>query len=59
VEKLETEKKQQPTAQDMLDGAHLQKVLATWTKTVVLPDTSGAKADSLKRYRKPHWTTAK
>jgi hypothetical protein len=43
----------------MLDGVHLQKVLATWTKTVVHPDTSGAGADSPKRRRRPHWTTAK
>jgi hypothetical protein len=50
VEKLETEEKQQPTAQDML---------ATWTMTVIHPDTSGAGADSPKRCRRPHWTTAK
>jgi hypothetical protein len=59
VEKLETGEKQQPTAWDVLDGAHLKKVHVPWTKTVVHPDTSGAGADSPKRCRRPHWTTVK
>jgi hypothetical protein len=59
AEKLETEENQQPTAQDILDGAHHQKVLATWTMTVVHPVTSGAGEDSPKRCRRPHWMTAK
>jgi hypothetical protein len=59
VEKLETEENQQLTAQDILDGAHLQKVLATWTMTVVDPVTSGAGVDSPKRRRRPHWTMVK
>jgi hypothetical protein len=59
VEKLKTEEKQQPTAQDILDGRISKKVLATWTMTVVHPDTFGAGADSPKRRRRPHWTTAK
>jgi hypothetical protein len=59
VEKLETVENQQPTAQDILDGANLQKVLATWMMTVVHPAASGAGADSPKRCRRPHWTMAK
>jgi hypothetical protein len=59
VEKLKAEEKQQPTTQDMLEGAHLQKVLVTWTTTVVHPDTFGAGADSPKGCRRPHWMTAK
>jgi hypothetical protein len=59
VEKSKVEEKQQPTAQGMLDGAQLQKVLATWTMTVVHPDTFRAGADSFKGCRRPHWTTAK
>jgi hypothetical protein len=59
VEKPKAEEKQQPTAQNMLDGAHLQKVLVTLTMTVVHPDTFGAGADSPKGCRRPHWTTAK
>jgi hypothetical protein len=59
AEGLETEENQQPTAQDKLDGAHLQKVLATWTMTVVHPAASGAGADSPKRCRRPHWMMAK
>jgi hypothetical protein len=37
AEKLETEENQQPTDQDILDRAHLQKVLATRTMTVIHP----------------------
>jgi hypothetical protein len=59
VEKLETGENEQSTAQDILDEALLQKVLATWTITVVHPVTSGAGVDSPKRRRRPHWTTAK
>jgi hypothetical protein len=58
VEKPKVKEKQQPTVQDMLDGAQLQMV-ATWTMTVVHPDTFGAGADSPKGCRRPHWTTAK
>jgi hypothetical protein len=58
AEKLETKENQQPTAQDIL-GANLQKVLATWTITVIHPAASGAGADSPKRCRRPHWTMAK
>jgi hypothetical protein len=59
VEKPKVKEKQQPTAQVMLDGAQLQKVLETWMMTVVHPDTFGAGADSPKGCGKPHWTTAK
>jgi hypothetical protein len=54
VEKLETEENQKPTAQDILE-----RCIATWMLTVIHPATSGAGADSPKRCRRPHWTTAK